>query len=173
MERTETAVDKGPPKKKEIKSEHESNTDPRPTPIRIVESETLSYRNPTIIDSSKKLPVTAQLDSASSKYRITAAMCHKTLFGNIDLDRVALWAAYNRMLGFDRVYIWYHSDIKNSRGFDELESLPYVNMVENTQARIKRYPDGTIMTEREEKPVIKSRMRQSASKTRPRALIGS
>ncbi len=38
-------------------------------------------------------------------YNITAAICHKSLFGNIDLWMVLDWVAYHRLLGFDRIFM--------------------------------------------------------------------
>jgi hypothetical protein len=37
---------------------------------------------------------------------ITAAVCFKTLFGNIDIGLVLQWVAYNRFLGFDHVFMF-------------------------------------------------------------------
>jgi hypothetical protein len=41
---------------------------------------------------------------------------------------VKLWVAYNRLLGFDHVFFWYHDAIADFPGFDELKSLPYVTL---------------------------------------------
>jgi hypothetical protein len=59
---------------------------------------------------------------------ITTALCCKAMFGNVDMNRVALWVAYNRLLGFDHFFLYYHDVIADFPGFDELQSLPYLTM---------------------------------------------
>jgi len=72
---------------------------------------------------------------------ITAAICHKSLFGDIDLWMVLDWVAYHRLLGFDRIFMSYLPEVRKLDGFDELESLPYVTLFENTEGTIKTIND--------------------------------
>jgi hypothetical protein len=65
-------------------------------------------------------------------YNITAALCHKSLFGNIDLWMVLDWVAYHRLLGFDRIFMSYIPEVSKLDGFEELASLPYLTLFENT-----------------------------------------
>jgi hypothetical protein len=65
-------------------------------------------------------------------YNITAALCHKSLFGDIDLWMVLDWVAYHRLLGFDRIFMSYVPSVKLRDGFEELASLPYLTLFENT-----------------------------------------
>jgi hypothetical protein len=63
---------------------------------------------------------------------ITAAICYKTLFGDVQLHHVMTWAAYHYLLGFDRVFLWYLPDtIPTYAHFDELSALPYVTLIPN------------------------------------------
>ena len=64
---------------------------------------------------------------------MTAAICHKTLFGEIDLWTVIDWAVYHRLLGFDKIVISYTADMIRREGFDLLQSLPFVNLILNVQ----------------------------------------
>jgi hypothetical protein len=75
-----------------------------------------------VVDLSRELPA---VDPSSN---VTTALCCKAMYGNVDMTRVALWVAYNRLLGFDHVFLWYHDVIADFPGFDELESLPYVTL---------------------------------------------
>jgi hypothetical protein len=75
-----------------------------------------------VVDLSRELPT---VDPSSN---ITTALCCRAMFGTIDFSRVALWVAYNRLLGFDHVFLWYHDAIADFPGFDELKSLPYVTL---------------------------------------------
>jgi hypothetical protein len=67
---------------------------------------------------------------------VAAAVCHKSLFGDVDLWMVLDWVAYHRLLGFDRIFISYVSSVKGRPGFYELASLPYVTLKENKEARV-------------------------------------
>jgi hypothetical protein len=86
--------------------------------------------------ASLNLPdvVKRSLTVPDDPYNITAALCHKTLFGDIDLWMVLDWVAYNRLLGFDRIFMSYVPSVMNLEGFEELNSLPYVTLFENTEA---------------------------------------
>jgi hypothetical protein len=68
----------------------------------------------------------------SPSYDIKAAVCLKTLHGegrrNLMMF-VLSWIAYNRLLGFDQILIWY-TDFKPP-GFAMLEALPYVRLIKN------------------------------------------
>ena len=79
---------------------------------------------------------------------ITTALCHKTLFGDVDLSTVALWAKYNHLLGFDHIFIGYLPDVANLTGFQKLADLPYITMYKNTLGRLKRYPMGYLRIDR-------------------------
>jgi len=67
---------------------------------------------------------------------ITAAICHKSLFGDIDLWMVLDWVAYHRLLGFDRIFMSYLPEVRELDGFDELESLPYVTLFQDNEASV-------------------------------------
>jgi hypothetical protein len=88
---------------------------------------------PTMKKKSLNLPdvVKRSLTVPDDPYNITAAICHKSLFGNIDLWMVLDWVAYHRLLGFDRVFMTYVPSIKFKDGFEELNSLPFVTLTEN------------------------------------------
>jgi hypothetical protein len=75
-----------------------------------------------VVELSRRLPA---VDPSSN---MTAALCCKAMYGNLDVSRVALWVAYNRLLGFDHVFLYYHDILADLPGFDELESLPYLTM---------------------------------------------
>jgi len=59
---------------------------------------------------------------------ISVALCFKTLFGNINLRLVQEWVAYYRLLGFDKVFMWYRPEMASLPGFRELYNLNYVTM---------------------------------------------
>jgi hypothetical protein len=82
---------------------------------------------------------TAPAKSTSNDNNATRiAMCHKTLFGNIDLQGVTNWAKYHHDLGFDDIFIWYIPEMANHAGFDDLANLPYVTMLVNTVGKARR-----------------------------------
>jgi Glycosyl transferase family 2 len=60
-------------------------------------------------------------------YNITAAVCHKTLFGNVDIWTVIDWAVYHYLLGFDRIFLTYTDDLVGRDGFEQLQRLPFVD----------------------------------------------
>jgi hypothetical protein len=70
---------------------------------------------------------------------ITAAVCFKTLFGDIDLGIVLQWVAYNRLMGFDHVFMFYRPEMASKPRFTELASLPYVTLTEYTKGNRKNY----------------------------------
>ena len=76
---------------------------------------------------------------------ISTALCHKTVFGSIDISVLVKWAAYNKLLGFDHIFIWYlpimatENTTATGGNWKELESLPYVTLVPNTEGRVKTY----------------------------------
>jgi hypothetical protein len=70
---------------------------------------------------------------------VSVAICFKTLFGDIDLGIVLQWAAYNRLLGFDHIFMWYRPEMVNNTRFGELQSLPYVTLTLNTGGRRNNY----------------------------------
>jgi hypothetical protein len=71
--------------------------------------------------------------------KVSVAICFKTLFGNVDLGIVLQWAAYNRLLGFDHIFMWYRPEMVNNSRFNELQSLPYVTLTLNTKGNRKNY----------------------------------
>ena len=70
---------------------------------------------------------------------VSVAICFKTLFGEIDLGIVLQWAAYNRLLGVDHIFMWYRPEMMNNTLFEELSSLPYVTLTENTGGKRDNY----------------------------------
>lgn len=70
---------------------------------------------------------------------ITAAVCYKTLFGNIDISLVLQWVAYNRLLGFDHIFLFYRPNVASLEYFDVLQRLPYVTLTVNTKGNKKDY----------------------------------
>ena len=69
-------------------------------------------------------------DDAESE--ITAAICYKTMFGKFDIERALKWVAYNRLLGFDHIFMWYLPGFEQMPLFDKLASLPFVTVTEYT-----------------------------------------
>jgi hypothetical protein len=59
---------------------------------------------------------------------ITAAVCHPTLHGRPDLQRVIHWATYYRAIGFDHLFLWHNPDVQELPHFDELAALPFVTL---------------------------------------------
>jgi len=72
---------------------------------------------------------------------ITAAVCFKTLFGDIDLGIVLQWAAYNRLLGFDHIFMFYRPEVMDHPRFDELRSLPFATLTEQREGNRENYYD--------------------------------
>lgn len=93
-------------------------------------------------------PPTVRNKNIDSTINITAAVCHKTLFGDVNLHNIAQWAMYHYMLGFDRVFIGYIADVTNRTGFADLQATPYITMYENTLGQVKVYPDGYVRMKR-------------------------
>ncbi|KAL3927102.1 MAG: hypothetical protein SGARI_005414 [Bacillariaceae sp.] len=65
----------------------------------------------------------------------TAALCHKALFGVVQLEKVLNWAKYHHALGFDHIFIWYQPSIVNYTGFEELSNQTFVSMMPTPQGR--------------------------------------
>jgi len=61
---------------------------------------------------------------------ISAAVCHRTLFGNISLDPIFAFVSYYRLLGFDHVFFWYRPEVAKLQRFQQLHDLPYVTMTQ-------------------------------------------
>jgi hypothetical protein len=61
---------------------------------------------------------------------ITTAICHRTLHGNLNMEKIFSFVSYNRLIGFDHIFFWYRPDISQRPRFDELKALPYVTMTE-------------------------------------------
>jgi len=90
----------------------------------------ISHRNftfdPVIAEKS-------EVFSRKDKNGITAAVCHRTLFGsNITLDPLFAFVSYYRLLGFDHIFFWYRPHVANVPRFEELIRLPYVTLTEHT-----------------------------------------
>jgi hypothetical protein len=93
---------------------------------------------------SAKLIESANLIEMSKRHiepksNVSVAICFKTLFGDIDIGIVLQWAAYNRLLGFDRIFMWYRSEMVQNPRFAELQSLPYVTLTLNTRGKRENY----------------------------------
>ena len=89
-------------------------------------------RNST--SSSLSLPknqnqTTTTPSKSSRNNNITTAVCHKALFGSVDLDRVQKWATYHWDLGFDHIYIYHVPSVQSEEGFQNLKALPYVTLI--------------------------------------------
>lgn len=91
-------------------------------------------RPPRVVDDSD-----ADKSVLTTATNITVAMCHKALYGPVNMTRVIHWASYYYDLGFDRIFIWYIPDITTLPGFDELERLPFVTLVPNLTGKPKQY----------------------------------
>jgi hypothetical protein len=63
---------------------------------------------------------------------ITSAVCHRTLHGNLTMDKVFRFVSYYRLLGFDHIFFWYRPHIALIPRFDELKALPYVTLTKYT-----------------------------------------
>jgi hypothetical protein len=98
----------------------------------------MTVREETTRETSLNLPdvVRRSLSVGKDPHNITAALCHKALFGDINLWMVLDWVAYHRLLGFDHVFMSYIPEVKKLDGFAELASLPYVTLFE--------YKEGTV-----------------------------
>jgi hypothetical protein len=75
---------------------------------------------------------------------ISTALCYKTLFGPVDIHKLTLWAAYYKLLGIDRIFMWYLPELVSEKSpvkgnWSELESLPYLTLLPNTVGRTKSY----------------------------------
>jgi hypothetical protein len=74
-----------------------------------------------------------QKQQLPAKYSdITTAICHRTLHGNLNMQKVFNFVSYYRLLGFDHIFFWYRPDIAQRPRFDELKALPYVTLTEYT-----------------------------------------
>jgi hypothetical protein len=100
----------------------------------MAKQQTMPTQEPPTKKKSLNLPdvVKRSLTVRDDSYNITTALCHKSLFGNINLWMVLDWVAYHHLLGFDRIFMSYVPSIKLKDGFEELASLPYVTLFENT-----------------------------------------
>lgn len=76
----------------------------------------------------------------NNHYNITAAVCYKTLFGTqLDLSLVLQWVAYNRLLGFDHIYMHYRPEVTDLPRWDELQKLPFVSLTLNLDGTRDNY----------------------------------
>jgi hypothetical protein len=73
---------------------------------------------------------------------MTAAVCHKTIYGDISLEKVLSFVSYYRLLGFDRIFLWYEPEMRDgkrtSAQFKQLEALPYVTLTEIKVSEINK-----------------------------------
>lgn len=65
-------------------------------------------------------PASSLLGESNESSNLTVALCHRTLFGNISMQKLRDWAAYHRRLGFDHVYLWYRPDVAMLPRWDDL-----------------------------------------------------
>lgn len=70
-------------------------------------------------------------DTGTAPPDITAAICHKTLFGSLNYTRIIEWTHYHHDLGFDRIFIGYLPELAAEPGFAALQAVPYVTLYEN------------------------------------------
>jgi hypothetical protein len=84
-----------------------------------------------VVELSLRVPDTRETSP------ITVAICHKTLFGDIQEDVILRWAAFHRLLGFDQIYIWYVPDVLPK--IQNLKQIPYITLIPNTQAKLSWY----------------------------------
>lgn len=79
-----------------------------------------------------------------SRSNITAAICYKTLFGNIDVRLVLQWVSFHRLLGFDHFFFFYRTNEffdDNLLYFRILRNLPFVTMKHWTRGNRNDYYD--------------------------------
>jgi hypothetical protein len=84
--------------------------------------------NPVTSQESKY--ITQQKEQLAHGSNITAAVCHRPLFGNVTLNRMFPFVSYYRLMGFDHVFLWYQPHVAGTPRFEELAALPYVTMTE-------------------------------------------
>lgn len=120
-----------------IPSSHSSLSSTPPSLLRTPLDQTMvsmSSRNlPVMVQRSLNLVAT---DESHPYTNLTIALCHKSLFGDISIWMVLDWVAYHRLFGFDRIFLSYIPGIERIAGFQELLSLPYVTMFENTEGTV-------------------------------------
>jgi hypothetical protein len=80
----------------------------------------------------------------SIQTNITTAVCHRTLHGNISMQKLFNFVSYYRLLGFDHIFFWYRPEIAHRPLFDKLKALPYVTLTEYTGDGIH---DGQLIVE--------------------------
>lgn len=67
---------------------------------------------------------------------VTVALCHPTLHGQyLDLKLIVQFIKYYRHLGFDHLFFWYESYIRENPLFDFINKLPYVTFTELEQTK--------------------------------------
>ena len=98
-----------------------------------------------VASSESLYQLASSRQSEAPLHNITAAICHKTIFGHVDLPHVTEWALYHRLLGFDHIYIWHVPDVATREHFAELAALPFVTMVPNTIGTMIHYERGLRM----------------------------
>jgi hypothetical protein len=91
-----------------------------------------------------------QKQQLPAKYsNISTAICHRTLHGNISIQKIFNFVSYYRLLGFDHIFFWYRPDIAQIPLFDKLKALPYVTLTEYTDTGGNRTDehDGQLIVE--------------------------
>jgi hypothetical protein len=72
-----------------------------------------------------------QKQQLPAKYSdITTAICHRTLYGNLNIEKVFSFVSYYRLLGFDHIFFWHRPAIAQRPRFNELKALPYVTLTQ-------------------------------------------
>lgn len=122
------------------KSSNEHNR-PKSTASKVNKSDLGSIRKITNNNGSTLDIIELSRRHVEPPSEITAAVCFKTLFGDIDLGTVLQWAAYNRLLGFDHIFMFYRPEVMDHPRFEELNSLPFVTLTENRKGNRENYYD--------------------------------
>ena len=91
---------------------------------------TSSKNSPPLRPTNQNQTTTTPSNMSNRNNNITTAVCHKALFGSVDLDRVQKWATYHWDLGFDHIYIYHVPSVqRDQEGFQNLKALPYVTLI--------------------------------------------
>jgi hypothetical protein len=91
------------------------------------------------ISAPLKLPDVVQrsLSVREDPHNITVGLCHKALFGDINLWMVLDWVSYHKLLGFDHIFMSYIPEVRHLDGFKELSSLPYITLFEFSEGEVQ------------------------------------
>jgi hypothetical protein len=109
---------------------------PRSIPFQhIGDTQGRTLRMPEVVQRSLHLKNRSSTETSAIR-NMTVALCHKSLFGNLNLLRILDWVAYHRLLGFDRIFMSYLPSVEQLPGFALLQALPYVTLFENTNSTV-------------------------------------